>query len=216
VMTTAPGPPPRGLWRYRLDRRLAIVGGALSEGGNLLAWCREVLRLPEDAAIEAAIAALPADGHGLTVLPFIAGERAPGWRGDRRATITGVRLDTTATHIVRAMLEAVALRLGIVHELLAPWASSDHAVLASGGGVAHARIWAQIISDVLGRPITVLRDEEATSRGAALLALSALGVRPELASAQPPDGETLRPDAARHAHYREALARQRALDAKLA
>jgi gluconokinase len=216
VMTTAPGPPPRGLWRYRLDRRLAIVGGALSEGGNLLAWCREVLRLPAGAAIEAAIAALPADGHGLTVLPFIAGERAPGWRGDRRATITGVRLDTTAAHIVRAMLEAVALRLGIVHELLAPWASSDHAVLASGGGVAHARIWAQIISDVLGRPITVLRDEEATSRGAALLALSALGLRPELASAQPPDGETLRPDAARHAHYREALARQRALDAKLA
>src|SRR5262249_11012370 len=216
VMTTAPGPPPRGLWRYRVDRRLAIVGGALSEGGNVLTWCREVLRLPDSTATETAIAALPADGHGLTVLPFIAGERAPGWRGDRRVTITGMRLDTTAAHIARAMLEAVALRLGIVHELLAPWASADHAVLASGGGVAHARTWAQITTDVLGRAITVLRDEEATSRGAALLAASALGLRPELASTRPPDGEMLRPDAARHAHYREALARQRALDAKLA
>ncbi|OLB99609.1 MAG: hypothetical protein AUH30_04805 [Candidatus Rokubacteria bacterium 13_1_40CM_68_15] len=216
AMTTAPGPPPRGLWRYRLDRRLAIVGGALSEGGNLLAWCREVLRLPEGAATEAAIAPLAADSHGLTVLPFIAGERAPGWRGDQRATISGLRLDTTAAHIMRAMLEAVALRLGIVHELLMPCVATDHAVVASGGAFAHSRTWAQIITDVLGRPITVLPDEEATSRGAALLALSALGLRPELASGRPPIGETLRPDAARHAHYRDALARQRALDARLA
>src|SRR5206468_2662900 len=126
------------------------------------------------------------------------------------------RLDTTAAHIMRAMLEAVALRLGIVYELLGPCLARDHVVVASGGGFAHARTWAQIITDVLNRPITVLHDEEATSRGAALLALSALGRRPELASGRPPDGDTLRPDAARHAHYREALARQRALDAKLA
>jgi len=216
TMTTDSSPPPRGLWRYRLDRRVALVGGALSEGGNLLTWCREVLRLPDGAATEAAVAALPATSHGLTVLPFIAGERAPGWRGDRRASITGLGLDTTAAHIMRAMLEAVALRLGIVYELLVPCLARDHAVVASGGGFAHARTWAQIITDVLNRPITVLHDEEATSRGAALLALSALGRRPELASGRPPDGDTLRPDAARHAHYREALARQRALDAKLA
>ena len=216
TMTTDSSPPPRGLWRYRLDRRVALVGGALSEGGNLLTWCREVLRLPDGAATEAAVAALPATTHGLTVLPFIAGERAPGWRGDRRASITGLGLDTTAAHIMRAMLEAVALRLGIVYELLGPCLARDHAVVASGGGFAHARTWAQIITDVVNRPITMLHDAEATSRGAALLALSALGRRPELASGRPPDGDTLRPDAARHAHYREALARQRALDAKLA
>lgn len=216
AITTAPGAPPRGLWRYRVDRRLAIVGGALSEGGNLLAWCRDVLRLPEGAASEAAVAALAADGHGLTVLPFIAGERAPGWRGDRRASITGLRLDTTPAHILRAMLEAVALRLGIVHELLMPCVTPDHAVLASGGGVAHSRAWAQIITDVLGRPITVLPDEEATSRGAALLALWALGRGAQLASTGLPAGQTFRPDAARHAHYRDALVRQRALDARLA
>jgi len=216
VITTAPETPPRGLWRYRVDRRLAIVGGALSEGGNLPAWCRDVLRLPDGAATEAAIAALPADSHGLTVLPFIAGERAPGWRGERRASITGLRLDTTAAHILRAMLEAVALRLGIVHGLLMPCIAPEHAVLASGGAFAHSRTWAQIIADVLGQPVTVLPDEEATCRGAARLALSALGLRPELGSAHPPAGETFRPDAARHAHYRDALARQRALDASLA
>ncbi len=46
--------------------------------------------------MERALAAGPPDPHGLTVLPFLAGERAPGWRGDRRATIAGLGLETTA------------------------------------------------------------------------------------------------------------------------
>ena len=45
IVTDAPAPPPRGLWRYRLDRRRAMLGGATSEGGNVYAWCRAVLRL---------------------------------------------------------------------------------------------------------------------------------------------------------------------------
>ncbi|MGH6693158.1 MAG: gluconokinase, partial [Gammaproteobacteria bacterium] len=109
ILAPSDAPPPRGLWRYRLDRRTSLIGGALSEGGNVYAWCRKVLRLPEDD--EAALAALGADEHGLTALPFLAGERAPGWRGDRRAAVTGLSLDTTALDVVHAALEGVALRL---------------------------------------------------------------------------------------------------------
>src|SRR5688500_8419628 len=113
VRDDAPAPP-RGLWRYGVDARWRMIGGATSEGGNVYAWCRDVLALPDDDALEAAIAAEPADAHGLTVLPFFAGERAPGWRGDKRAAFTGLSLDTTAVEITRAALEAVALRLAMV------------------------------------------------------------------------------------------------------
>jgi gluconokinase len=41
------GTPPWGLWRYRLDARRAVVGGSLSEGGNVYAWCAKTLALPE-------------------------------------------------------------------------------------------------------------------------------------------------------------------------
>ena len=77
---------PSGTWRYRVDARRALVGGATSEGGNVLAWWRRDLALPGDpAALEAAIAAAVPDGHGLTALPFLAGERSPGWRPEARA-----------------------------------------------------------------------------------------------------------------------------------
>src|SRR5581483_5963290 len=156
VITTAPDAPARGLWRYRLDRRSAVVGGALSEGGNVYAWCRDVLRLPDDAEVEAALQEAVPDGHGLTVLPFLAGERSPGWRGEQRAVIAGLRLETTPLEILAAALEAVALRITLVYGLLRAHAARDHAIVASGGALASSPAWRRMIVDALGRPVLVL------------------------------------------------------------
>ncbi len=207
--------PPRGLWRYRLDRRRALLGGATSEGGNVYAWCREVLRLPDDNTVEQHLAGRAPDSHGLTVLPFLAGERAPGWRGDRRATVTGLSLDTTAVDVAHAALEAVALRLTLVYELLAPYAAPDHLVVASGGALSRSRAWTQMLTDALGRAIHVSAEDEATSRGAALLALEALGVLPDVGAVRAPLGDVFTPDAAHHARYRAALERHRRLDERV-
>jgi gluconokinase len=211
VVTDAAPAPPRGLWRYRVDRRRSLLGGATSEGGNVYAWCRDVLRLPDDEAVEAALLTRTPDAHGLTVLPFVAGERAPGWRGDRRATITGLSLDTTALDVVHAALEAVSLRLALVYALLAPHAAPEHLIVASGGAISRSRAWTQMLADVLGRPVHRSAEAEATSRGAALLALERLGAGPGTPSAASL-GEVFLPDPARHARYADALDRHRRLD----
>jgi small subunit ribosomal protein S2 len=52
-----------------------VVGGQLSEGGGLLAWASRQLRR-SSASLELAAADMKADAHGLTVLPFIFGERS--------------------------------------------------------------------------------------------------------------------------------------------
>ncbi len=215
VMTVDPTPPPRGLWRYRLDRRLALVGGALSEGGNVHAWCRQVLNVSGPDAVETALATTPPDSHGLTVLPFLAGERAPGWRVDRHGLIAGLGLETTAEQIVVAALEGVALRIALVYALLAPLAAPDHSIVASGGALARSPAWTQRIADALGRPLVLSAVEEASSRGAALLALESLGLLPRLEAASLPPGTAVQPDAARHARYRTALRRQQQLDTRV-
>jgi len=207
--------PPRGLWRYRVDRNRSVIGGATSEGGNVFAWCRRVLRLGDDDEVEAALATLAPDAHGLTVLPHLAGERSPGWRDGRHGAISGLRIDTTAVEITRAALEAVALRLAVVYGLLVPFASADHTVVASGGALGRSRTWTQIIADALGHPVTWSAQTEATSRGAALLALEALGVLPDLAAARKTLGETFTPDRAHHARFRDAIERQRRFDERV-
>lgn len=206
---------PPGLWCYRVDGRRSLPGGALTEGGSVYAWMGERLRLGDREAVETALSALPPDGHGLTILPFFSGERAPGWVGDARATIHGLTLGTSALDVLRAGMEAVAYRIVLVYEMLASLLPAEPQIIASGGGLAASPTWLQIIADALGRPITLSQAAEATARGAALLAFATLGLLPDLAAAPDLLGPTCAPDPERHALYRQAIARQQDLYARL-
>jgi gluconokinase len=202
---------PHGLWCYRVDRTRALLGGATSEGGNVYAWMQEALRLGPEAEVEAAVAALAPDGHGLTILPFFAGERSPGWAGDARATISGITLGTTPLEIMRAGMEAVAYRFALIAAALFEAVRSPGTIVASGGALLASPPWLQIIADVLGQPVVASGETEATSRGTALLALEALGALPSLADAPSSFGATYEPNMAHHAIYQTAIERQQQL-----
>jgi gluconokinase len=188
-----------------------LLGGALSNGGNLYAWLRDTLRLEPPDATEREVASLPPDGHGLTWLPFLAGERSTGWVASARAAIVGASLATRPIDILRAALETVAYRFALIHALLAEACPRADEVVATGGALAASPAWTQIMADVLGVPIRPSTEPEASSRGAALLALEALGALPSLAAAPAGFGPTVTPDAARHARYQDGLARHRQL-----
>lgn len=198
---------PAGLWCYRVDRQQALVGGATSEGGNVYTWLRQTVKLGDPAEVEAAVAAFPADGHGLTVLPFLAGERSPGWAGDIPATLHGLTLATPPIAILRASLEAVAYRFALIQARLGLGGQARR-LIASGSALQRSPAWAQIFADVLGQPVALSAEPEATSRGAALLALRALGALPSLDAAPAALGPEYLPDPARQARYQAAIERQ--------
>ena len=202
---------PRGLWCYRVDEQRSLPGGALTEGGMVFAWMNEVLRLEDWITVEQALSVMPPDAHGLTVLPFLAGERSPGWVGDARATIHGLTLASTPLHILRAGLEAVAYRIALVYEQIRTLLPGDPEIVASGGAMLRSPTWLQIMADVLGRPITISQVQEASARGAALLAFEALGVYDTVGVAPAYIGESLYPDAERHSIYKTAIIRQQHL-----
>ena len=208
-LDSTPRPTPWGLWRYRVDARRSVVGGATSEGGNVHAWCRRVLALPpDDDALERAVAEISPGALGLTALPFLAGERSLGWRGDARGAVEGISLSTSAAGIARALMEAVACRLALVYSRLAPLAAAGHAVVASGGALARSHVWAGIVADALGVPLTMSSVNEASARGAALLALASEGAPdpPPL-----PRGRTIEPDPGNREIYRALAERQQRL-----
>ena len=199
---------PDGPWCYRADEKRFVMGGALSDGGNLVAWLRETLRLPEDT--ERLLAEMQPDSHGLTFLPLLAGERGPGWADEANGTISGLSLSNTPVEILRAAMEAVALRFALIAEIIEKASPGEKEVIATGGGLLGSPTWTGIMADALGRPVITSGVQEASSRGAALLALERLGEL-EIEDAEVPLGEVFEPDPERHEAYREALARQRRL-----
>jgi gluconokinase len=202
----------RGLWRYRADAQRVVVGGSLSDGGSVVAWLRRLTRLPDDPVeAERAIAAMTPDAHGLTVLPLLSGERGPGWSDAAGATIAGLTPATEPLDLLRAGLEAVALRFRLIELELSEALPGEREVVGTGGGLVKSPAWTQIMADALARPVTLSEVEEGSSRGAALLALEALGHLERAEEVEAPEGRTFEPDPERTEAYRGALERQRAL-----
>jgi gluconokinase len=204
---------PPGAWCYRVDERRIVLGGAMNDGGNLLDWLRHGLRLPPLERLEAELAALPPDEHGLVVLPFWGGERSTGWSDDARGAVVGFRLHTRPVEIARAALEGVALRFAALDaELRAAMPSARGGLVATGGALLHSPAWLQIMADVLGRPVHVSSEPEASSRGASLLAADTLGLlSTPLERMQPPVGRVYEPVAEHTRRYAGAAERQQRL-----
>lgn len=198
---------PWGLWCYRVDRQRLVMGGALSNAGNLYAWLRRALRIGGTTAVERALARMAPDGHGLTWLPFLSGERSPGWAAGARGVIAGLALSSTPLHLVRAGLEAVAYRFLAIDMILQGVFPQGREAVASGGGLLNSGAWVQVLTDVLGRPVVVSGEPEASSRGAALMALDALGLL-RLKEARTSFGKRYHPRRVAHERYREAFLRQ--------
>lgn len=206
---------PWGLWCYRADRRRVLLGGALNDGGNLVEWCRRTLQLGAPADVERELAAMEPDAHGLTFLPFLAGERSPGWVATARASIVGLSLDTRPVQILRAGMEGVALRFELIRGLLCDAVPQVGEIVSSGGALRESPAWTRILADAMGRPILPSAEPEASCRGAALLTLEALGRIGRVEDLPAAFGPAVPSDPARHARYAAALARQKDLYAKL-
>ena len=212
--TDDPAIPP-DLWCYRLDRGHALWGGAVSNGGNVYAWLRRTLHLPSPTEFEQWLCEAPADAHGLTVLPFLAGERSPFFPLGATMSIAGLTLDTPPEAIAQAAMEAVAIRLSLIRDALREHHPEAGVIVASGAALSHSPAWAQIIADVFGEPIVVAPEEEASSRGAALLALRSVGAIPALPADPEPAEIVLQPDPRRHERYVAARERQLKLESSL-
>jgi len=197
------------LWSYRVSNNRVVIGGALSDGGGLLQWLAESLKF--DAS---EIAALEPDAHGLTVLPFWSGERSTGWSSDARGGIFGLKQRTTPVEIVRATLEAIAYRFALIARALDEVAPNA-TIVASGNALRSSPVWLQIIADVLGRPLVFGGTAEASIRGAALLALEAVGKIGTIEEDSAAIEQVFEPDLTRHVRYQRGLARQEELYQRL-
>jgi gluconokinase len=211
------GEPPENLspalWSYRVDRERVVVGGALSDGGGLLQWLVQSLHVDHDS-LQQQLAALEPDAHGLTLLPFWSGERSTGWRAEASGGIFGLRQQTTNVEIIRAALEAIAYRFALIAHALDEIAPNAE-VIATGNALRSSPVWLQIIADVLGRPVMFGGAPEASIRGAALLALEAVGKIASIEAVPVLVDEVFEPDMNRHARYRDGLARQQDLYERL-
>lgn len=190
---------PMGLFCYRVDKDHVLLGGALTDGGSVIAWLRELLNLKsqdeyhdceQKALVEYRRACTAShekktntvhssssssSNKVLTFLPFLSGERSTGFRVGATGCISGLSRCTTSVDLLRECLESVVLRINAILELFQKALirldhASDAVIVASGNALEKSDLWRKMLADCSG--MTVVLDEDAhegTSRGAALL-----------------------------------------------
>lgn len=177
---------PFGLFCYRVDESRFVVGGAISNAGNLRAWCCRELRLPKsDQALEKLLAARPGPVSSLISLPFWSPERAPTWCEEISGVLEGLNQNTTALDLLQATTEATYHRLAMIADLSLGVGGAgdprDTQIIVSGG-VLRSPSSLQRLADVMNRPLHASLEPEASLRGAAIRGLEKIGIDAEAAS----------------------------------
>lgn len=199
---------PFGLFRFVVDEGRTILGGAVSNGGNLRKWCLNNLRLEETPAeMRRSLSRASAARDAITILPFWVNERAPTWPEGLRGTILGLTQATSATEILRAATCSTYYRLAEILELMETVTARTKRVIVSGG-IIHSAAPVRLLADALGRDVEICPEGEASLRGAALHALAILGQK-----AKPlRRGSIIRHEAEFAVKHRERRLKQSALE----
>ncbi|HEY5753944.1 MAG TPA: FGGY family carbohydrate kinase [Chthoniobacterales bacterium] len=199
---------PFGLFRYRIDAQRTLAGGAVSNAGNLRAWCLRELKIPlTGEALESELAARKTPKHGLRVLPFWVAERAPTWRADLTGAILGFQAGTTALDILQATTEAVYYRIARIANML----GESHLRFIVAGGIQHSTSAMQRLANILDSPVFAANEPEASLRGAAVFALEKVSANISGDNA----GKVFEPDPEAAEVYREERRRHEELERTL-
>ncbi|MFA9479934.1 glycerol kinase GlpK [Phycisphaerales bacterium AB-hyl4] len=150
--------------------------GSIFIGGAVVQWLRDGLHMIDSSSEIEKLAASVDDNGGVYLVPAFAGLGAPHWDPYARGTLVGLTRGTTAGHIARAALEAIAFQTADVLEAMHADAGMDITELRVDGGAAANDLLMQFQADVLRVPTVRPKVTETTAAGAAYLAGLATGV----------------------------------------
>lgn len=166
-----------------LPNMVAMEAGQ-SAFGDIYAWFVRMLSYAGDinlAALEKDAIALP--DCDVMALDWMNGRRSPDANPNLKGAIFGINLGTTAPMIYRALVESTAFGSRAILERLQSEGVQIDGIIAMGGIAHKSPLCMQFLSDVLNQTVKVSASDQACALGAAMLAATASGFYPNLATA---------------------------------
>ncbi|MBE3584312.1 MAG: glycerol kinase GlpK [Limnochordaceae bacterium] len=157
-------------WQLGNEPAVYALEGSVFIGGAAVQWLRDGLGIIRRSQDVEALARTVKDNGGVYFVPALTGLGTPYWDPYARGTIIGITRGTTAGHLARATLEAIAFQVGDVLSAMEREAALEVPELRVDGGAAVDDLLLQFQADILGRPVLRSQIAETTAVGAALLA----------------------------------------------
>jgi len=156
------------------EKTYYAIEGSIFIAGSGINWLKNSLNLFNNAAETESMARSVTSETmaGLYFVPSFTGLGAPFWDSSVRATLTGMSLDTTKAHIVRAMLEGIAFQ---IKDLMSEIDSGLFVNLNVDGGLAANNYFLEFLTNILNLQIMRKDDLELTAKGIIMMLAEYMG-----------------------------------------
>jgi xylulokinase len=156
-----------GMWEYEPP---------IWNTGGLVKWYFDQLCVGENAEYDSILnetKKIAAGSAGLLALPYFSGSGSPRWNPGQKGVFYGLSLSHTKTHLLKSLMESVAFEIRLNIDSVRRSGIEVNNVILSGGASQNLPL-CQIIADMLGMPVEVSSEIEASSRGCFILVKAAL------------------------------------------
>jgi glycerol kinase len=149
--------------------------GNISMAGSAVQWVGEFLGLADPVNDAVTLAASVSGSEGVCFVPAMLGLGAPYWDSVARGTVSGLGRTSSAGHLARAALEAIAFQVRDVLTTMVEESGCDLPALHVDGGATRNDGLMQFQADILGRPVVRSGHEDLSALGAAWFGGMTLG-----------------------------------------
>ncbi|MFA6783321.1 MAG: FGGY family carbohydrate kinase [Sphaerochaeta sp.] len=164
---------------FDLDGIHVNVCGTVQCTGIALDWILKILGLKREHVERHIGKSLPGS-KGILFAPYLLGDRSPFWDSRARGSFLGLSLSHSQWDIAQSVYEGVAFALENVLDVYTELGFS-YKSLSVLGGVVQSRPFVQLLSNVLGKPLTTpASSTQGSGLGAALSAMVAIGLYDDL------------------------------------
>ncbi len=139
-------------------------------------------------------------------LPFLYGERCPGWDDERTGGFLGVQPWHGPGDLYRAVQEGVLFNLYQCYKML----SGLHGVpkkIKFSGGILHSEEWTQMCADIFQAELEVDGNEHGSLLGGAILAMELAGILEDVRDFRPKPVRVVLPDREKACFYEQKYER---------
>ena len=180
VLTVNVGDTPRNVegltgsvaWKVQGQIKYEIEG-VVFHSGHTIQWLRDNLGVYAPVNRIDEIVESVSNNGGVYLVPALGGLAAPYWDRKARASIQGLSLDTSAAHLVRAAVEAMAFQTLDILEKLNSFPVDSFKV---DGGGASSNFLCQFLADITGLQVQRPFELERTALGTAFVAGLSVGI----------------------------------------
>lgn len=167
-------------WCYVGVENMWVAGSATAGAGNSVDWIgKKILGATNNISLKELDAGAKKSlmrGTAPIFLPFLVGERCPGWDDAKSAMFCDLNINHDPYDLYYAVLEGVLFNLRHCYDITIPIIGRSPKYISISGGIEESPLWLSMAASIFGLPVHTSGLMHASLLGTAYMGLKAAGV----------------------------------------